>query len=95
MRPPGTAKGAPRQESAPYEYCQPDQYQSPTNPATGHTIFIRPAGAKWSMRVVPPLIGEDLDRVFDQYSQARGFAGGLRMTRGYAIDAEKPRGADA
>jgi hypothetical protein len=61
------------------------------------TIIVRPAGARWSVRVIPPVAGEDLDGCFETFKSARGFAGGLRLTRGWMIDAvdPHPKSADA
>jgi hypothetical protein len=52
-----------------------------------HVIIIahEAFGAGYDVKVVPPLPGEPLDAEFAEYRKARGWAGGLRMTRGWRI----------
>lgn len=49
------------------------------------TIVIRRLGSGFSVRVEPPFEGEDLDGEFDAYKNARGWAGGIRLTRGIRL----------
>ena len=48
-------------------------------------IIITPAPTGFRVEVQPPVEGEDLDADFPAYRKARGWAGGLRMTRGWRI----------
>jgi len=53
--------------------------------ADDRRICIRSLGSGFSVRVEPPLEGEDLNGDFDSHRNARGWASGLRMTRGWRI----------
>jgi hypothetical protein len=53
--------------------------------APNHQIIIRPFGSGFVVTIEPPIGGEDLNGTFDAYKNARGWAGGLRMTRGWRI----------
>lgn len=55
---------------------------------TEHRITIAPGpfGVGYDVTVKPPPAGEPLDREFPTYQQARGWAVGLKMVRGGAID---------
>lgn len=48
-------------------------------------IVHEPFGAGFDVRVKPPVTGEPLDAEFQSYQQARGWAQGLRTTRGWRI----------
>lgn len=48
-------------------------------------IVITPAPAGFRVEVQPPVDGEDLDADLPDYRKARGWAGGLRMSRGWRI----------
>lgn len=50
-----------------------------------HKIVLAALGSGFTVRIEPPLEGEDLDGDFDAYKNARGWAGGLRMTRGWSL----------
>ncbi|CAN5199105.1 hypothetical protein BH10PSE12_BH10PSE12_36510 [soil metagenome] len=52
---------------------------------TDRRIILRALGSGFSVRIDPPLDGEDLDGDFDAYKNARGWAGGIRMTRGWRL----------
>lgn len=47
------------------------------------TISHCPEG--FAVCVTPPVDGDDLDQTFADHRRARGWAGGLRMTRGWRI----------
>jgi hypothetical protein len=53
--------------------------------APDRQIIIRPIGSGFAVTIEPPMGGEDLNGTFDAYKNARGWAGGLRMTRGWKI----------
>ncbi|MBB5685653.1 hypothetical protein [Sphingobium boeckii] len=46
-----------------------------------HEVF----GVGFDVRIKPPLADKDWDREFATYREARGWAGGLRMTHGWKI----------
>jgi hypothetical protein len=48
-------------------------------------IIISAVPAGFRVAVQPPVEGEDLDADFQVYRKARGWAGGLRLTRGWRI----------
>lgn len=48
-------------------------------------IVITPAPTGFRVEVQPPVEGEDLDADFAVYRKARGWAGGLRLTRGWRL----------
>lgn len=48
-------------------------------------IVITPAPAGFRVQVQPPVEGEDLDTDLPDYRKARGWAGGLRLTRGWKL----------
>lgn len=48
-------------------------------------IVVAANGSGFIVRIVPPVEGEDLAGDFDSYRNARGWAGGLRMTRGWRV----------
>lgn len=50
-------------------------------------IILKPAefGDGYSVEISPPVNGEDLGGKFDTYRKARGWAGGLRFTRGWRL----------
>jgi len=50
-----------------------------------HLIIVRAVGSAFTVRIEPPIEGEDLNGVFDNYKNARGWAGGIRMTRGFKL----------
>ncbi|WP_070154097.1 hypothetical protein [Sphingobium phenoxybenzoativorans] len=50
-----------------------------------HKIILTSNGSGFTVRIDPPIEGEDLDGDFDSYRNARGWAGGIRMTRGWRI----------
>jgi hypothetical protein len=53
-----------------------------------HRILIRPEawGSNIDVVIDPPLPGgESFDRDFPTLREARGYAGGIRMTRGYPV----------
>lgn len=54
---------------------------------TEHIIEItyEPFNAGFDVRIVPPVPGEVLGAEFPTHKQARGWASGLRMTRGWRI----------
>ena len=39
----------------------------------------------YRVQVIPPVEGEDLDADFPLYRKARGWAGGLRLSRGWRL----------
>ena len=52
-----------------------------------HTVHITRDGGAFLVAIVPP--SEDYPpQVFDNHKTARGFAGGIRMTRGWPISDE-------
>jgi hypothetical protein len=53
---------------------------------TDHRIILKRVGDRFAVRVEPPLESESFDTDRDTYKQARGFAGGLRLSRGWPID---------
>lgn len=48
-------------------------------------ITNEPFNHGFDVKVVPPVEGESLDAEFPTHRQARGWASGLRMTRGWRI----------
>lgn len=48
-------------------------------------ILKEPFGAGFDVKVEPPVQGEPLNMEFRDYRQARGWAQGLRTTRGWRI----------
>ncbi|QUT05202.1 hypothetical protein KFK14_19725 [Sphingobium phenoxybenzoativorans] len=50
-----------------------------------HKVVVRRIGSGFSVRIEPPIEGEDLNGDFDSYKNARGWAGGIRMTRGFRL----------
>lgn len=48
-------------------------------------ITYEPFGAGFDVRVKPPVEGEHLDAEFQTHRKARGWASGLRLTRGWRI----------
>ncbi|CAN5349962.1 hypothetical protein BH10PSE12_BH10PSE12_18910 [soil metagenome] len=52
---------------------------------TDRRIILDRLGSGFSVRIDPPLEGEDLNGDFDSYRNARGWAGGVRMTRGWLL----------
>jgi hypothetical protein len=52
-----------------------------------HTIIIRhePFGTGFDVTIEPPLEGESFDRELPTHKEAFGFAGGLRMVRGWPV----------
>ncbi len=48
-------------------------------------ITYEPFGAGFDVKVIPPVEGEELDAEFPTHKRARGWASGLRMTRGWRI----------
>lgn len=50
-----------------------------------HRILINKAGDRYSVTVDPVPAGESFAAGFDTHKAARGFAGGVRMTRGWPI----------
>lgn len=53
---------------------------------TQAVVIVERAGDQYVARVDPLMPGFEQPAVFDHYRTARGFAGGIRLTRGYAID---------
>lgn len=51
-----------------------------------HRIVLERDGDGFAVRVQPPLDGHDLDRTSESYKDARGWAGGLRLTHCWPID---------
>jgi hypothetical protein len=49
-------------------------------------VIVEQDGETYTVRVEPPQEGFTEPQSFDRYKAARGFAGGVRLTRGYAID---------
>lgn len=54
---------------------------------TAHRIIIRREafGDRIDVVIEPPLCGESFDKDFPNHREARGYAGGIKMTRGYPI----------
>ncbi len=50
-----------------------------------HTVTIAPAGDGFSVRVAPAPDEETFDRDYPTYPQARGYARGLKLYRGWAL----------
>ncbi|MHA6768095.1 hypothetical protein [Sphingobium ummariense] len=48
-------------------------------------ISPEPFGAGFDVKVIPPVDGEPLDAEFPTHKQARGWASGLRLARGWRI----------
>ncbi len=48
-------------------------------------ITPEPFGTGFDVKVQPPLETESLDREYRDYKEARGWAGGLRLARGWRI----------
>lgn len=48
-------------------------------------IILTATETGFRVRVQPPVEGEDLDADVPTYGKARGWAGGLRLTRGWKI----------
>ncbi|MFC4593516.1 hypothetical protein [Sphingobium tyrosinilyticum] len=48
-------------------------------------ITHEPFNSGFDVKVIPPLPDEMLDAEFPAYKQARGWASGLRLTRGWRI----------
>ena len=48
-------------------------------------IIISTVPTGFRVEVQPPVEGEELDADFPVYRKARGWAGGLRLTRGWRI----------
>ncbi|KXU29942.1 hypothetical protein A0J57_18140 [Sphingobium sp. 22B] len=48
-------------------------------------IVIMSAPPGFRVQVQPPVEGEDLDADLPDYRRARGWAGGLRMSRGWRV----------
>jgi len=55
------------------------------NDIVEHRVIVRSAGSGFTVRIEPPLESEDLNGDFDSYRNARGWAGGIRMTRGFKL----------
>ena len=54
-------------------------------PEPERRIVISAVTDGFRVEVQPPVEGEDLDADLPDYSKARGWAGGLRLTRGWRI----------
>lgn len=81
------AKGAGAQDVAGYNTELPTATR-PENPillAESHTVHVTRDGGAYLVAVVPPV--EDYPpQLFGTHKEARGFAGGIRMCRGWPID---------
>ncbi len=54
---------------------------------TARRIIIRPEmwGDRIDVVIEPPLVGESFDKDFATHHEARGYAGGIKLTRGFPI----------
>lgn len=54
-------------------------------PSPQRLIILTATETGFRVQVQPPVEGEDLDADLPDYRRARGWAGGLRFTRGWRI----------
>jgi len=59
-----------------------------------HRIILKRAGDRFAVVIEPPLSGESFDTQRTTYKEARGFAGGVRLSRGWPIDDQTNGGGE-
>lgn len=80
------SKGQALSTPSPYQKSKsPKDFSTASAASPERKIVLSKDGADFRVAIIPPIEGEVLDARFPAYKQARGWAGGIRMTRGWRM----------